>query len=191
MEFSRIVCVSLFSYQGSLSLRQLIYFTTSSRSCQELFSFFSGYFLLLPQLPGSRNGSAVSVLLTACLLYHTFHLMSTTFFNFYNCLNCMFIRCFFDSLVRIPLFHQAVNRYFDFYVFLTVSVSVQRMTRSKPRDLCDFHRYPQSAYVLTYLCPARYSLTSCNEGRIHSARFSISSVGSARSGTMTGFIPAA
>lgn len=158
---------------------------------KNFFSVFSGYFLLLPQLPGSRNGSAVSVLLTACLLYHTFHLMSTTFFNFYNCLNCMFIRCFFDSLVRIPLFHQAVNRYFDFYVFLTVSVSVQRMTRSKPRDLCDFHRYPQSAYVLTYLCPARYSLTSCNEGRIHSARFSISSVGSARSGTMTGFIPAA
>ena len=97
MEFSRIVCVSLFSYQGSLSLRQLIYFTTSSRSCQELFSFFSGYFLLLPQLPGSRNGSAVSVLLTACLLYHTFHLMSTTFFNFYNCLNCMFIRCFLTA----------------------------------------------------------------------------------------------
>ena len=117
MEFSRIVCVSLFSYQGSLSLRQLIYFTTSSRSCQELFSFFSGYFLLLPQLPGSRNGSAVSVLLTACLLYHTFHLMSTTFFNFYNCLNCMFIRCFFDSLVRIPLFHQTVNCFFIFKSF--------------------------------------------------------------------------
>ncbi len=97
---------------------------------------------------------------------------------------------FFDSLVRIPLFLQAVNWYFDFYVFLTVSVSVRRST-SMPRDLCDFHRYPQSAYVLTYLCPARYSLTSCNEGRIHSARFSISSVGSARSGTMTGFIPAA
>lgn len=32
---------------------------------------------------------------------------------------------FFDSLVRIPLFHQAVNRYFNFYIFSTVSVGVQ------------------------------------------------------------------
>ena len=41
-EFSRIVCVSLFSYQGSLFtvLRQLIYFTTSHRMCQVLFEVF-------------------------------------------------------------------------------------------------------------------------------------------------------
>ena len=38
-EFSRIVCVSLFSYQGSLFvvLRQLIYFITVISVCQELF----------------------------------------------------------------------------------------------------------------------------------------------------------
>ena len=40
-KFSRIVCVSLFSYQGRfavISLRQLIYFITSLSPCQELFS---------------------------------------------------------------------------------------------------------------------------------------------------------
>ena len=40
-KFSRIVCVSLFSYQGCFavsSLRQLVYFIISFRSCQALFS---------------------------------------------------------------------------------------------------------------------------------------------------------
>ena len=39
-EFSRIVCVSLFSYQGCLSLRQLVYFIISVLLCQALFSSF-------------------------------------------------------------------------------------------------------------------------------------------------------
>ncbi len=42
-KFSRIVCVSLFSYQGCfavISLRQLIYFIISFRSCQALFQKF-------------------------------------------------------------------------------------------------------------------------------------------------------
>ena len=42
-EFSRIVCVSLFSYQGSV-LRQLHYFNTSSNICQQFFSFFISEF---------------------------------------------------------------------------------------------------------------------------------------------------
>ena len=40
-KFSRIVCVSLFSYQGCsavISFRQPVYFIISFRSCQELFS---------------------------------------------------------------------------------------------------------------------------------------------------------
>ena len=97
LEFSRIVCVSLFSYQGSCLLDSSFTLPLLPDPVKNFFSVFSGYFLLLPQLPGSRNGSAVSVLLTAHLLYHTFHLMSTTFFNFYNCLNCMFIRCFLTA----------------------------------------------------------------------------------------------
>ena len=39
-EFSRIVCVSLFSYQGCLSFRQLVYFIISVLLCQALFSSF-------------------------------------------------------------------------------------------------------------------------------------------------------
>ena len=45
-EFSRIVCVSLFSYQGSLFvvLRQLVYFITVAFVCQQLFKFFQNFF---------------------------------------------------------------------------------------------------------------------------------------------------
>ena len=44
-EFSRIVCVSLFSYQGCLSFRQLVYFIISVLLCQALFlSFFQSFF---------------------------------------------------------------------------------------------------------------------------------------------------
>ena len=45
-EFSRIVCVSLFSYQGCLSLRQLVYFIISVLLCQALFSSFFKVFQL-------------------------------------------------------------------------------------------------------------------------------------------------
>ena len=46
-EFSRIVCVSLFSYQGSslTILRQLVYFISFSTICQELFlTFFKTFY---------------------------------------------------------------------------------------------------------------------------------------------------
>ena len=48
-EFSRIVCVSLFSYQGSLFavLRQLVYFITFIIACQVLFSSFFEVFWCL------------------------------------------------------------------------------------------------------------------------------------------------
>ena len=54
-EFSRIVCVSLFSYQGSLFavLRQLVYFTTSYRLCQVLFEVF--YFFKIQNLKRRRR----------------------------------------------------------------------------------------------------------------------------------------
>ena len=46
-EFSRIVCVSLFSYQGSLLtiLRQLVYFISFPTVCQELFQLFQNFFI--------------------------------------------------------------------------------------------------------------------------------------------------
>ena len=76
-EFSRIVCVSLFSYQGFCRFRQLIYFITSFRLCQELFSSFFKFFfdVLLPTFS-----------LTTRLFYHSFSSLSRTF---------LFIFCFF------------------------------------------------------------------------------------------------
>ena len=52
-EFSRIVCVSLFSYQGSLFLtvfRQLVYFIIFINVCQALFSSFLRHFLMICRL---------------------------------------------------------------------------------------------------------------------------------------------
>ena len=48
-KFSRIVCVSLFSYQGllCLSLRQLVYFTSFLTACQELFLIFLKYLIFI------------------------------------------------------------------------------------------------------------------------------------------------
>ena len=52
-KFSRIVCVSLFSYQGFfvLSLRQLVYFISSLFVCQVLFSSFFKHFWVKILLP--------------------------------------------------------------------------------------------------------------------------------------------
>ena len=72
-EFSRIVCVSLFSYQCSLclSLRQLVYFITFISACQVLFlSFFRGILMFV------RRSQAT------CLLYHMFVSLSTIIFVF-------------------------------------------------------------------------------------------------------------
>ena len=52
-KFSRIVCVSLFSYQGCfavISLRQLVYFIISFKSCQALFSKVFQIFKILSKV---------------------------------------------------------------------------------------------------------------------------------------------
>ena len=60
-EFSRIVCVSLFSYQGCLSLRQLVYFIMLFLTCQELFlNFFKLFFSTY--LPFISNSFTLSYL---------------------------------------------------------------------------------------------------------------------------------
>ena len=95
-EFSRIVCVSLFSYQGSLlsSLRQLVYFITFTSACQVLFlSFFRGVLMFVCRSQAT------------CLLYHMFVSLSTIIFVFFKTFQIVYseetIPC--DSLVRIPL----------------------------------------------------------------------------------------
>ena len=56
-EFSRIVCVSLFSYQGllCLSLRQLVYFISFSTACQELFLIFLKH-LVFRKIKAEKEG---------------------------------------------------------------------------------------------------------------------------------------
>ena len=84
IEFSRIVCVSLFSYQGSylLSLRQLVYFITFISACQVLFSsFFRGILDVCAPLS--------SDLFT---LSHVYFFVNNYFCFFQNFSNCLFKR---------------------------------------------------------------------------------------------------
>ena len=124
-----------------LSLRQLVYFITSSRSCQALFSTFfevlSGAFHLPGSLlPVPDNPVRIRLMLvsrvsqTAHLLYHTFHLLSTTFLSFLNCLNCIFKMYSCDSSVRITQSHKNVNCFFI----------IQISAASKPPHPTDKHK---------------------------------------------------
>ena len=102
-EFSRIVCVSLFSYQGCLSvisLRQLVYFIISSKSCQALFSKVFEIFKIL-----SKVVCFCRSVQATWLLYHKFSRLSTVNLNFLKTILFFSISgaipC--DSLFTIPL----------------------------------------------------------------------------------------
>ena len=111
-EFSRIVCVSLFSYQCSLcpSLRQLIHFITFISVCQELFSFFWSKFFW------NSFRSDVSLIATTCISYHKVFRLSTIIFAFFKTFWIVYslktISC--DSSIRIPLSSSPVNTLFYF-----------------------------------------------------------------------------
>ena len=102
-EFSRIVCVSLFSYQGCLSVisfRQLVHFIISFRSCQALFSkVFQTFKKLYKVVCFCRSVQAT------WLLYHKFSHLSTVNLNFLKTILFFSISeaipC--DSLFTIPL----------------------------------------------------------------------------------------
>jgi len=75
-EFSRIVCVSLFSYQGSfvlLSCDSSSRLSHSSALVKYFFHFLSEAFMMF-----ARRSQAT------CLLYHIFISLSTTFFTFFK-----------------------------------------------------------------------------------------------------------
>ena len=101
-KFSRIVCVSLFSYQGCsavISLRQLVYFIISFQSCQELFSkVFQISKKLYKVVCFCRSVQAT------WLLYHKFSRLSTVNLNFLKTILFFSISeaipC--DSLFTIP-----------------------------------------------------------------------------------------
>ena len=94
-EFSRIVCVSLFSYQGSLSVSQTAHLLYHIHQClsSTFLSFFRGILMFVCRSQAT------------CLLYHMFVSLSTIIFVFFKTFQIVYseetIPC--DSLVRIPL----------------------------------------------------------------------------------------
>ena len=110
-KFSRIVCVSLFSYQGCfavISLRQLVYFIISFKSCQALFSKVFKIFKILSKVVGFCRSVQAT-----WLLYHKFSHLSTVNLNFLKTILFFSISeaipC--DSLFTIPL-SQGIVKHF-------------------------------------------------------------------------------
>ena len=121
-EFSRIVCVSLFSYQGCLSvisLRQPFYFIISFKSCQALFSKVFKIFRIL-----SKVVCFCRSVQATWLLYHKFSHLSTVNSNFLKTILFFSISeaipC--DSLFTIPLPQGIVKHFFTNspYFFITL-----------------------------------------------------------------------
>ena len=112
-EFSRIVCVSLFSYQGSLFVclsDSSFTLSHSSVPVKYFFQVFSRHFLM-----------AVCRSQATCLLYHMFVSLSTIIFVFFK----TFQMNFCDSLLisnSFTLSHSLpnVNKFFKFFIFFFV-----------------------------------------------------------------------
>ena len=96
-EFSRIVCVSLFSYQGSLFVRLSDSSSILSHSPAPVKYFFLSFFRGVLMFVCRSQAT--------CLLYHMFVSLSTIIFVFFKTFQIVYseetIPC--DSLVRIPL----------------------------------------------------------------------------------------
>ena len=114
-EFSRIVCVSLFSYQGSLLVclsDSLFTLSHSSAPVKYFFQVFSRHFLM-----------SVCRSQATCLLYHMFVSLSIIIFVFFKTFQIVYseetIPC--DSSVRIPLSNRAVNTFLNFNIFQVCS----------------------------------------------------------------------
>ena len=110
-KFSRIVCVSLFSYQGCfavISLRQLIYFIISFKSCQALFSKVFKIFKILSKAVCFRRSVQIT-----WLLYHKFSHLSTVNLNFLKTILFFSISeaIPYDSLFTIPLPQRIVKHF--------------------------------------------------------------------------------
>ena len=126
-KFSRIVCVSLFSYQGCfavISLRQLVYFIISFKSCQALFSKVFKIFRIL-----SKVVCFCRSVQTTWLLYHKFSHLSTVnlnllkivlFFSISEAIPC-------DSLFTIPLPQGIVKHFLQKSLYFFVQIVFQHM----------------------------------------------------------------
>ena len=121
-KFSRIVCVSLFSYQGCfavISLRQLAYFIISFKSCQALFSKVFKIFNILSKAVCFRRSVQIT-----WLLYHKFSHLSTVNLNFLKTILFFSISeaIPYDSLFTIPLPQRIVKHFLqkNLYFFITL-----------------------------------------------------------------------
>ena len=129
-EFSRIVCVSLFSYQGSLFVCLSDSSFTLSHSpapVKDFFKFFSRHFFM-----------SVCRSQATCLLYHMFVSLSTTIFCFFK----TFQMNFCDSLLisnSFTLSHSFLNVKYFFEVFYFFKI--QNFKRRR-RDLNPRAGYP-------------------------------------------------
>ena len=72
-EFSRIVCVSLFSYQGSLSFDSSFILSLSFSFVKNFFKFFQNFLMAF----------VIRCLSATRLLYHIHFWMSSTFLKFF------------------------------------------------------------------------------------------------------------
>ena len=108
-EFSRIVCVSLFSYQGSLFVclsDSSFTLSHSSAPVKYFFQVFSRHFLM-----------SVCHFQATCLLYHMFVSLSTIIFVFFKTFQIVYSEetILRDSSVRITLSNRTVNTFLKFF----------------------------------------------------------------------------
>ncbi len=123
-EFSRIVCVSLFSYQGSLFLSrwQLVYFITSVFVCQELFSSFlkikcKEFSRIVCVSLFSYQGSLFLSRWQLVYFITSVFVCQELFSSFFKLFLMLFFvnLCLADSLFTLPHFQVVVNNFFEFF----------------------------------------------------------------------------
>ena len=145
-KFSRIVCVSLFSYQGCFavsSLRQLVYFIISSKSCQALFSKVFEIFQTVSKVVCfCRSVQATQ------LLYHKFSHLSTANLNFLKTILFFSISeaipC--DSLFTIPLPQGIVKHFLQKSLYFFVQIICRIMSNSFSCILARHELYYNKAF---------------------------------------------
>ena len=145
-KFSRIVCVSLFSYQGCfavISLRQLVYFIISFKSCQALFSKVFKIFKILSKAVCFRRSVQ-----TTWLLYHKFSHLSTVNLNFLKTILFFSISeaipC--DSLFTIPLPQGIVKHFLQKSLYFFVQIICRIMSNSFSCILARHELYYNKAF---------------------------------------------
>ena len=145
-KFSRIVCVSLFSYQGCfavISLRQLAYFIISFKSCQALFSKVFQIFKILSKVV--RFCRSVQA---TWLLYHKFSHLSTVNLNFLKTILFFSISeaipC--DSLFIIPLPKGIVKHFLQKSLYFFVQIICRIMSNSFSCILARHELYYNKAF---------------------------------------------